>query len=1225
MFGLPKLKIRQLKLVTCVFTTLSLVAILLGLQAGSQVVFANSSIYYVSTTGSDSNDGRTQATPFKTLAKVNSLNLGQGDEVLFKCGDTWQGEVLEISKSGIQGMPIRYGSYPDSNCTAKPVISGSKAISGWANHSGNIFVADLNTGSNTGNFPNGINQLFKNESRLQFARWPNLDAGLSGYSIIDSQPATNQITDNQLPSGNWNSARAHIRSMTWFISNREVSSVNNKTLNLNTAVDCYGTISSPSNCGNNGGWGYWLDNSLSAVDQDGEWFWDRSNNKVYLQSNSGTPSNIEGSIILDTGTDPLGGVLLGKKDFPQTEIKYVDFINFEVKNWYRNGITTPINHRFCENQHLNILNNSIKNSAQDGIRFMSFIYDGTNTGAGGCGTNGWVGGNEIVIRNNLIDGSNSHGIQTVAHDSLITQNTITNTGLYKNLGIDGLGGSITDGEGQYSEKGAAINIRNLGSGNGSNNTVTLNTIKDSGYTGIYVFGENNRIEKNFFKNLGLTKAEAVGVRLYGTGSRNNTINLNIMDTISGNVDGTNDQWDYTIPRGGWGWGIHADVGAIATISNNTIRDTSAYGLLCDGNPGGQCEMSGNTVFNAGRAGLGSSDGYTIDFRDNVIVQNGSNLVGFNQYEVNSPDRLTLNSNNNYLFSPYQTQDFMYGTGEKTFSQWKTDSGRDTNSKPAFYTQAEGETPKAQLFYNNTNSVSQLSLPGNHKDKDQNTVSFPLNLQPFSSVVLFSDTTTPNPTPPTVISATNLSNCTVSGSVNIGTAYNCDFALSGDSNNNYSLPANGIKASTQTATGESLLCTIQNNQTSNAKLNCISIPTTGGTAGTQNILVNINQTTGVDKGDVNLVSTTPNPNPIPKPTLTLSPQSPNDEENLTLTASFTAPSSQITKVEFYNGTNKLGESSTSPFQLTLNKVFPNTYNFTAKAFSSSGNSTSDVLTGNIGLDFKNWNTDSDGDTKIGPSLVIFQNKICQSHVGLDRLIYTRCSSDFSNWSLWRRNSNSESTNKPVFLASFNSRLWQVHRGDDTKIYTRSSSDAVTWTTWSQNGNGGETDYAISMTTFGGRLWQTHRGMDKKIYTRSSGDGQSWTNWIETGGEARDQIPLAIFKGKMYQTHLGYNDKVYTRSSGDGQSWSGWAEVGGVVSNAQAPMSMDSNSDRLHQTYITLDNKIYTRVSDDSSRWSAWFLDEGDTKTPIANIAFQGKFYQYHTGLDNKMYLREKNIR
>ena len=60
--------------------------------------------YYVSSSlGNDSNNGLSEGKPFATIGKVNGLDLQPGDQVRFKCGDTWRAEQLVISKSGTRG------------------------------------------------------------------------------------------------------------------------------------------------------------------------------------------------------------------------------------------------------------------------------------------------------------------------------------------------------------------------------------------------------------------------------------------------------------------------------------------------------------------------------------------------------------------------------------------------------------------------------------------------------------------------------------------------------------------------------------------------------------------------------------------------------------------------------------------------------------------------------------------------------------------------------------------------------------------------------------------------------------------------------------------------------------------------------------------------------------------------------------------------------------------
>lgn len=79
--------------------------------------------YYVDNTsgvGSDSNSGKSPDTPWATLGKVNGTAFQPGDQILFKSGDSWHGE-LKITRSGSAAGQIVYGKYGGD---AKPVING---------------------------------------------------------------------------------------------------------------------------------------------------------------------------------------------------------------------------------------------------------------------------------------------------------------------------------------------------------------------------------------------------------------------------------------------------------------------------------------------------------------------------------------------------------------------------------------------------------------------------------------------------------------------------------------------------------------------------------------------------------------------------------------------------------------------------------------------------------------------------------------------------------------------------------------------------------------------------------------------------------------------------------------------------------------------------------------------------------------------------------------------
>lgn len=77
--------------------------------------------YYVSPNGSDAADGRSTATPWATVGRVNAAqaSLVPGARVLFERGGVWSGTRLDITANGTAAAPITvgcYGSAADRPC-----------------------------------------------------------------------------------------------------------------------------------------------------------------------------------------------------------------------------------------------------------------------------------------------------------------------------------------------------------------------------------------------------------------------------------------------------------------------------------------------------------------------------------------------------------------------------------------------------------------------------------------------------------------------------------------------------------------------------------------------------------------------------------------------------------------------------------------------------------------------------------------------------------------------------------------------------------------------------------------------------------------------------------------------------------------------------------------------------------------------------------------------------
>lgn len=94
--------------------------------------------YYVSTSGSDSNNGTSPSTPWQTITKVNAASYNPGDRILFNGGQTFSGGIV-ASSTGSCGGIIQYGSYG----TGQATISSGSSIGFFAQNKSGLTVSNL--------------------------------------------------------------------------------------------------------------------------------------------------------------------------------------------------------------------------------------------------------------------------------------------------------------------------------------------------------------------------------------------------------------------------------------------------------------------------------------------------------------------------------------------------------------------------------------------------------------------------------------------------------------------------------------------------------------------------------------------------------------------------------------------------------------------------------------------------------------------------------------------------------------------------------------------------------------------------------------------------------------------------------------------------------------------------------------------------------------------------
>jgi hypothetical protein len=127
--------------------------------------------YHVSPTGDDANPG-TAERPWKSLARVNALDLEPGDRVLLEGGKVFPGGlVLGAEDGGTREKPVTIGSYG----TGRAVIEAEETAV-LVRNAGGVVVRDLVfRGSRKGDGVRFANEL-PGAAKLDFVRIENVEA-----------------------------------------------------------------------------------------------------------------------------------------------------------------------------------------------------------------------------------------------------------------------------------------------------------------------------------------------------------------------------------------------------------------------------------------------------------------------------------------------------------------------------------------------------------------------------------------------------------------------------------------------------------------------------------------------------------------------------------------------------------------------------------------------------------------------------------------------------------------------------------------------------------------------------------------------------------------------------------------------------------------------------------------------------------------------------------------
>jgi len=510
----------------------------------------NATTYYVKAsggTGSGLNDANAWS-----LAKLNATGLNYGDSVLFKRGDAFTGTLTPISNG------INYAAYGSGS---NPLLSGFTTLSSWTLSSGNVYYASLDVPR--------LNVVTLDGVIKPMGRYPN-----AGYLTYTSHSNNASITGTTVGAIPFNPAGGEvvIRKRRWILDRHPITSRSSNTLNITTSTD-YGQNNLYTPVDGNG---YFIQNSLSTLDQEGEWFYDTTANRLYMHFGAGTPSggtvkagSVDRNVYLNYWTDisftsldfegaNIWGVYtIGTSNITYTNCNFtqqggdgfwgsylnnVDLIGCTFNDCLNNGI-------YVEQEGDDMIFDSIyvrssgqiAGASRSGDGYMEGIFvKGDTVSITRCRVinSGYIGinfeGNEVLVKNNFVDSfsnikDDGAGIYSYTGPS---GGANTNRVISQNIILHGIG-SFVGAEAYYWEpygKAAGIYLDDYA----GFTTVDSNIIAHGSWHGIVLHNaSNNSITHNivfdFDSQLGLLQDFTNGVR-------NNTISNNTFIARSADQD-----------------------------------------------------------------------------------------------------------------------------------------------------------------------------------------------------------------------------------------------------------------------------------------------------------------------------------------------------------------------------------------------------------------------------------------------------------------------------------------------------------------------------------------------------------------------------------------------------------------------------------------------------------------------------------------------------------------
>jgi major membrane immunogen (membrane-anchored lipoprotein) len=529
-------------------------------------VNSNAATYHFSSTAGDDSRSAAQAqnesTPWRSIQKLNSIfqTLQPGDKILFKSGDVFHGEIV-ISRSGNPGAPIFFGSYGTG---PKPIITGLTKIASWTSRGGNLYEANI------AQLDHPVNVVVVDNVIAAKGRFPNENTANKGYLTIQSA-GNGFVTSSELQApANFSGAEVVIRKNNWIIDRHTINSHSGTTVNYNPTGSSYGPIV---------GYGFFIQNHPATLDQNGEWFHDRQNNKVLIYYDKGNPNN-------------------------KVEVATVG----EIINIQNNVSNLTFNNLRITGSNKNLI--AVRSSSNIRLEDCELDYIGENAINSG-------GSKDLLVENTKISNALNGGVFLGWNDSgtKIRNSSFTNIFIYAGMGKN------DDMQSQAIFMGSTT----------SNASVEYNSFINCGYNAINFNGNDITVNNNYINTFCFVKDDGGGIYTFTGSSQTQFVNRKVQNNII--VNGVGAQ-EGTKPFGAADFpyveGIYLDSNtANVEISGNTIADVKSSGIYF--NNSRNINFHNNSIYNAGYSlkfggpNFGEAN-RNIRVRDNYFLQKTDNQL-----------------------------------------------------------------------------------------------------------------------------------------------------------------------------------------------------------------------------------------------------------------------------------------------------------------------------------------------------------------------------------------------------------------------------------------------------------------------------------------------------------------------------------------------------------------------------------------------------------------------